>query len=200
MLWFLTDHEQPAARTLAIAEQLVGCAELVLMFRDKRDAWDRALLLRLCALPIPLVINVGAVSAQIAEERGALGWHAPEAVWRAHDTYESLPCSVADHDGEGLTYARAKGIPVVVVSPIAIDKGRAARGFAALTAAADDPLRVGLGGLHSMQDARNAHAAGAAGIAVQRALYRSADPAALAAELVAPFGVGAVARLRARFG
>jgi thiamine monophosphate synthase len=189
VLLFVTDPERPRERTLDVA-RLPG---VTVLFRDKRGAWDRALLAELAGITSALIVNVGADSAAAAADYGALGWHAPEAVWRANPSRSGL-VSLADHDGAGLVFAEAHAVPLVVVSPIWIDKGRAARGLEPF-AAPSRALRVGLGGIETGLHASHLAAAGADGVAVQRALYAAARPAELAAALRAPFPTGISALL-----
>ncbi len=186
MLIFVTDPERPRACTLAVAEALSGLSDVLVMLRDKRPALDHALL-EVLAGP-RLLVNVGARSAALARAHRALGWHAPESVWRNEPDRTGL-MSVADHDGQGVAYADRHAIPLVLVSPIWIDKGNAARGVHPFRSPAR-ALRVGLGGVVHAGHAAELAAAGAAGVAVQRALYAATDPRALAVALLAPFADG----------
>ena len=183
MLVFVTDPERPRKRTLAIARALAGRPALVL-FRDKRAKPDLLLLAELVARA-PVVVNAGKASPELARTFGALGWHAPEAVWRV-DPDAAGALSLADHDGAGVAFAAAHRVPLVLVSPIWIHKGRPARGLAPFAGRAA-VLRVGLGGVEHGGHAEQLAAAGADGVAVQRALYAALDLAARIGELLAPF-------------
>lgn len=192
MLWFVTDSERPAAATAAIVAAIADLDGVVILLRDKRSAWDRRLLAEVARCAPRFVVHVGAESAAMAESFGALGWHAPEAIWRRLEHAPAGLISVADHDGDGVAFAARCGIAAALVSPIWIDKGRPARGTAAFAessgqAASRAVLQIALGGVVSAHEAELAHAAGADGVAVQRALYAAADPAELAGALGAPF-------------
>lgn len=192
VLLFVTDPGRPRALTLSVATALADLPGVLVMVRDKRAQPDR-MLLEALAGPA-LLVNVGPESASLARRYHAFGWHAPEAVWRSEPDVAGL-VSVADHDGSGVAYAESKSIPLALVSPIWIDKGTAARGLAPFQARAK-VVRVGLGGIEHASHATALAAAGADGVAVQRALYAAADPRALAVELLAPFA--AAARVAAR--
>lgn len=183
MLVFVTDPAHARQRTLDVARCLAGWPALVL-FRDKRGAPDETLLAELVSCA-PVLVNAGPDSPALARAHGALGWHAPEAVWRSRPDTLGL-CSVADHDGAGVAYAAVNRLPLALVSPIWIHKGGAPRGLAPF-AGRSPVLRVGLGGIEHGEHAGQLAAAGADGVAVQRALYAAAAPAALIAELLAPF-------------
>lgn len=200
MLWFVTDSERPAGATRDVIAALAALPNVVILLRDKRASWDRQLLADIVRRTRRVVLNVGLESAARAVEHGILGWHAPEALWRSTERSVTEPpsglVSVADHDGKGIDFAARHAVPVALVSPIWIDKGRAARTPAAFAAPSQGVLRVALGGVLSVERAELARAAGADGVAVQRALYTATDPAELARALTAPFaGVSGLERL-----
>ena len=193
MFWFVTDSSRPAATTREVVSALAAQAGVVVLFRDKRPDWDRRLLADVARIAPRFVVNVGVESAAVAASFGALGWHAPEDRWRDLASAPAGLVSVSDHDGDGLRFAQAQAVPIALVSPIWIEKGRSARGPAAFDETCD-VLQIALGGVRSRHDSELAMASGAAGVAVQRAAYEARDPQALAVELLAPFGASRHAR------
>lgn len=186
VLWFLTDAARPALATRDVVAAIATLDGVLVQFRDKRAGWDRNLLADLARMTPRLVVNIAAECRETAASFGALGWHAPEAVWRSLDAAPPHLFSVADHDGAGVAFAARVGVRHALVSPIWIDKGSPARGVAALEGRSS-VQRIALGGVVSAREAALAAQAGASGVAVQRALYQARDPAALARTLLEPF-------------
>jgi thiamine-phosphate pyrophosphorylase len=173
------------------AVRAVGPGGAVVQWRDKRPSPDLALARALreatrgeaifvtngdpsIALAIGADgVHLGGVRPDVANARAALG---PEA-W----------ISVAAHDDDDVRFAAASGARAALVSPVFQVPGKEApRGLSAIRAAraiAPDLLVFALGGVRP-QDARPCRSAGADGVAVIRAVFAAADPAAAARALV----------------
>lgn len=139
------------------------------------------------AASAPLLVNDRADVAKVA---GADGVHLPEAGLSVADARAILgagaPIGRSCHDRAGLEAAARAGASFATLAPIREVPGKGAPLGAAGLAAAVRGLELpvfALGGL-AARDVPELLSAGARGVAVVRAVYGAADPAAAARELV----------------
>jgi thiamine-phosphate pyrophosphorylase len=188
LLLLVTDPETPGgivARTRAALAGRPG-ARVAVQLRHK-SARDRELV-RLCEALRVATTEAGARllvngRADIALACGADGVHLPERGVEPGDARRLLPdglVGVSCHDAAGLERAAAAGADYATLGPFAASPGKGEplgeAGFAALVRSARLPV-LALGGIDPGSAGR-AVAAGAAGVAVVRAVYAAADPAA----------------------
>ena len=133
--------------------------------------------------------------ADVAAAAGADGVHLPERGLAIADArLLGLPIGCSRHSTEGALAAVRDGADLVQLGPIWATPSKAGMGdplglaaLAALARRLPVPL-VAVGGIDSPERARAARQAGADAIAVVRAAWTSADPAATIAALVTAAG------------
>jgi thiamine-phosphate pyrophosphorylase len=177
----------------AAALQASEPGRIAVQLRDK-DASDRRLLRAGRALraitsrrQAELLLNG---RADLARALGADGVHLPETGVGPQAVRELLGpharIGVSCHDAEGLARAAAGGADYVTLGPLGPVAGKGAplgwERFAEWTARCPLPV-LALGGV-GPENVAEVIAAGGAGIAVIRAVYRQADPAAAVRHLL----------------
>lgn len=192
MIVLVTDPRYPlehTLRTIAAVHEALG-DDLVVQHRDKVSASDvrehAALAIR--ATGARLVLNGAPEDAlRLAAYGVHLAGPAPDLARARAVLGEEAWVSIAAHDDAAVERALEGRATAALVSPIFETPGKGApRGVEALERAralAGERLRVvALGGVDSRRAASCARA-GADGIAVIRAIFDAADPAAVALEL-----------------
>ncbi len=193
----------------SLGADLVGATEAALaaaprgrvavQLRAKPSAGFRGTTLELVALARGLrattrahgalfVVNERADVARVVEADGV---HLPEETLTPAEARRVLGddalVGVSCHDARGLALAASQGATFATLSPFSASPGKgtpiALARFADLVAGASLPV-LALGGVGPAEVER-AVGAGAAGVAVIRAIYAASDPGAAAAELVA---------------
>ncbi len=195
-LYLITDPDAPGGLVETTRRALEGArpGRLAVQLRAKARSAEARLALGQALRPVtaaagcPLLVN-GDVST--ARAIGADGVHLPEGVGSPAEVRAALGAAavvgMSCHDLSGVRRAASLGASFAVLGPFAPTPGKAAplgaAGFAEIVAEAGLPV-LALGGIDA-QNAGAAIGAGAAGVAVVRAVYGASDPARAVGRLLA---------------
>lgn len=195
-LYLITDPDAPGGvvevtrRAIAAAPPERVAVQLRAKDRPRQARLELARALRdvTAERGVALLVNG---EPDVALAASADGVHLPEGAGTAEDVRAVLGrgaiVGTSCHDRTGVLRAGATGSTFVTLGPYAPTPGKGPpldrATFAAIAAESTVPI-LALGGIEAA-NAPSALAAGAAGLAVVRAVYRAADPARAVAELLA---------------
>lgn len=178
-VYLITPDASPAtiARVPALVRAAPGGAVAV-QVRDKGASREELAHAAATLVREGLTVFVSG-SIEAAAQSGAAGVHLPERGPRPTEVPEGLRIGVSRHDAEGLAAAARAGADFATLSPVGPVPSKnpplGVRGFGELAREAALPVYA-LGGVQP-GDVDALRAAGAAGVAVIRAVFEAHDPA-----------------------